>query len=190
MNNSNAARLTDPKSADPQSADFDIALRALDNFRIEIPSWGFANTGTRFGKFVQAAAAVTIEEKFSDAAEVNRLTGATPTLALHVLWDLPHGIADVPEVKSLENRFGIRAGSINPTSFRIRNTNLAPSAIPPPRSAGKLSTTSSTPSKSQKSLPPAMSPSGCPTAPTIPARKASASASAGLKKPSALLTTT
>jgi hypothetical protein len=34
-----------------------IAFEALDNFRIEIPSWGFANTGTRFGKFVQAAAA-------------------------------------------------------------------------------------------------------------------------------------
>ena len=38
---------------------------ALDSFRIEIPSWGFANTGTRFGKFVQAGAATTIEEKFA-----------------------------------------------------------------------------------------------------------------------------
>ena len=64
-------------------------FKALDSFQIEIPSWGFANTGTRFGKFVQAAAASTIEEKFADAAEVNRLTGATPTMALHVLWDLP-----------------------------------------------------------------------------------------------------
>ena len=35
--------------------------RALDGFRIEIPSWGFANTGTRFGKFVQAGAATTID---------------------------------------------------------------------------------------------------------------------------------
>jgi L-lactate dehydrogenase complex protein LldG len=67
-------------------------LQALDSFQIEIPSWGFANTGTRFGKFVQAAAASTIEEKFADAAEVNRLTGVTPTLALHVLWDLPNGL--------------------------------------------------------------------------------------------------
>ena len=63
--------------------------RALDAFAIEIPSWGFANTGTRFGKFAQAAAATNIEEKFADAAEVNRLTGATPTLALHVLWTCP-----------------------------------------------------------------------------------------------------
>ena len=48
-------------------------FQALDAFAIEIPSWGFANTGTRFGKFQQAAAATNIEEKFADAAEVNRL---------------------------------------------------------------------------------------------------------------------
>ncbi len=95
----------------------DIAFGVLDTFRIEIPSWGFANTGTRFGKFVQAAAASTIEEKFADAAEVNRLTGATPTLALHVLWDLPNGLKDVPEVKRLEQRFRTRSGSINPNLF-------------------------------------------------------------------------
>jgi L-rhamnose isomerase / sugar isomerase len=96
----------------------DLAFKALDAFPIEIPSWGFANTGTRFGKFLQAAAATTIEEKFSDAAEVNRLTGATPTLALHVLWDLPNGLRDVPEVRALERRFGIRSGSINPNLFQ------------------------------------------------------------------------
>jgi len=101
-----------------ESAIFDQAVQALDSFQIEIPSWGFANTGTRFGKFVQAAAASTIEEKFSDAAEVNRLTGSTPTLALHVLWDLPNGVDDVPQVKELERRFGIHAGSINPNLFQ------------------------------------------------------------------------
>ena len=101
-----------------ESAIFDLAVQALDSFQIEIPSWGFANTGTRFGKFAQAAAATTIEEKFADAAEVNNLTGATPTLALHVLWDLPNGVADVAEVKELERRFGIRSGSINPNLFQ------------------------------------------------------------------------
>ncbi len=100
------------------SATFDLASKALDAFQIEIPSWGFANTGTRFGKFVQAAAASTIEEKFADAAEVNRLTGVTPTLALHVLWDLPNGLNDVAEVKRLERKFGVRAGSINPNLFQ------------------------------------------------------------------------
>ena len=91
---------------------------ALDSFAIEIPSWGFANTGTRFGKFTQAAAATNIEEKFADAAEVNRLTGVTPTLALHVLWDLPKGVADAPKIKELEAKTGVRAGSINPNLFQ------------------------------------------------------------------------
>jgi len=91
---------------------------ALDAFAIEIPSWGFANTGTRFGKFTQAAAATNIEEKFADAAEVNRLTGVTPTLALHVLWDLPNGVADAPKIKALEAKTGVRAGSINPNLFQ------------------------------------------------------------------------
>src|SRR5580658_10714955 len=94
------------------------AFEELDGFQIEIPSWGFANTGTRFGKFLQPAAASTLEEKFADAAEVNLLTSATPTIALHVLWDLPNGIDDAPELKDLEQRFGIRAGSINPNLFQ------------------------------------------------------------------------
>lgn len=94
------------------------AIAKLDDFSIEIPSWGFANTGTRFGKFLQAGAATNLEEKFADAAQVHALTGVTPLLALHVLWDLPGGIADVPEVKRLARRYGIRPGSINPNLFQ------------------------------------------------------------------------
>ncbi|MGD0628635.1 MAG: TIM barrel protein [Terracidiphilus sp.] len=101
-----------------ESALFDRAAEILDAFQIEIPSWGFANTGTRFGKFLQPAAASTLEEKFADAAEVNRLTGSTPTLALHLLWDLPNGSNDVDQLKELEEHFGIRAGSINPNLFQ------------------------------------------------------------------------
>lgn len=91
---------------------------ALDNFRIEVPSWGFANTGTRFGKFVQGGAATTIEEKFADAAQVNALTGASPTIALHVLWDLSGGLADVSTIQALEKKYAIKAGSINPNLFQ------------------------------------------------------------------------
>src|SRR5712692_8077178 len=86
---------------------------ALDKFKIELPSWGFANTGTRFGKFIQSAAATSIEEKFSDAAQVHAATGACPTLALHVQWDLPNGLQDIPEVERLARQFSIRPGSIN-----------------------------------------------------------------------------
>ena len=94
-----------------------IAL-ALDSFQIELPSWGFANTGTRFGKFLQPAAAATIEEKFSDAGEVHRLTGVCPTIALHVLWDLPDGVADVANIGPLAEKFRVRPGSINPNVFQ------------------------------------------------------------------------
>src|SRR5579864_3929451 len=87
---------------------------ALDSFRIELPSWGFANTGTRFGKFLQPAAATTIDEKFSDAGEVHRLTGVCPTVALHVLWDFPNGAAVTETVPAMARKNGLRAGAINP----------------------------------------------------------------------------
>jgi L-rhamnose isomerase/sugar isomerase len=96
----------------------DCIHRALDSFRIELPSWGFANTGTRFGKYVQEAAATCIEEKFADAAEVHALTGACPSLALHVEWDLPNGAPDVDRIRALEARYAIRAGAINPNLFQ------------------------------------------------------------------------
>lgn len=91
---------------------------ALDRFEIELPSGGGANTGTRFGKFLQPAAASTIEEKFSDAGQVHRLTGVCPTVALHVPWDLPEGAGSVGGVKRLSERFGVRPGSINPNIFQ------------------------------------------------------------------------
>ncbi len=91
---------------------------ALDGFRIELPSWGFANTGTRFGKFLQPAAATTLEEKFSDAGQVHALTGVCPTVALHVLWDLPDGAASAADIARLSARHVVRAGSINPNLFQ------------------------------------------------------------------------
>ena len=101
-----------------------LICEALDTFQVEIPSWGFANTGTRFGKFLQAGAATSIEEKFADAGEVHRLTGACPTVALHVLWDLPHGIESASEVEILAERYGVRAGSINPNVFQDQEYKL------------------------------------------------------------------
>ena len=76
----------------------DAVVRALNHLRIELPSWGFANTGTRFGKFVQPGAATSTEEKFSDAGQVHLLTGVCPTVALHVLWDFPNGIQSAGEI--------------------------------------------------------------------------------------------
>ena len=103
--------------------------RALDGFAIELPSWGFANTGTRFGKFTQPAAAVTIEEKFSDAGQVHALTGACPTVALHVLWDLPEG-GDAAGIRELSRKSGVRPGSINPNLFQDQRYKFGSFANP------------------------------------------------------------
>ena len=91
---------------------------ALDSLAIEIPSWGFANTGTRFGKFIQPAAATTIEEKLMDAGIVNKLTGCCPSVAVHVLWDFPEGLKSTPDVIALAAKYGVRIGAINPNVFQ------------------------------------------------------------------------
>lgn len=94
------------------------AFRALDAFAIELPSWGFANTGTRFGKFIQPAAATTTAEKFADAGQVHRFTGCCPTVAVHVLWDFPEGLAGVEPLRAVAAEHGVAIGSINPNVFQ------------------------------------------------------------------------
>ena len=106
--------------------------RALDQFRIELPSWGFSNTGSRFGKFMQAAAATNLAEKFSDAGMVNQLTGACPTVALHVLWDLPNGLKDVAHVQEFAKQCGVTAGSINPNVFQGQEYKFGAAGNPDP----------------------------------------------------------
>src|SRR3954452_3672665 len=96
----------------------DKVFAALETFRIELPSWGFANTGTRFGKFIQPAAATTTEEKFSDAGQVHLLTGVCPTVALHVVGDRTSAIHEHIELKICASRYGVAPGSINPNLFQ------------------------------------------------------------------------
>src|SRR5215469_4391388 len=91
---------------------------ALDSFQIDLPSWGFANTGTRFGKYLQAAAAATIEEKLSDAGQVHAVTGVCPTVAVHVLWDFPEGPKQADCVVPIAARYGVRIGAVNPNVFQ------------------------------------------------------------------------
>ncbi len=106
--------------------------RALDQFKIELPSWGFANTGSRFGKFMQPAAATNLAEKFNDAGMVNQLTGACPTVALHAIWDLPNGLKDVPQVEELARKCGVAAGSINPNVFQGQEYKFGAAGNPDP----------------------------------------------------------
>lgn len=95
-----------------------IVLEALEQFRIELPSWGFANTGTRFGKFLQPGAATTIEEKLADAGQVHQFTGCCPSVAVHVLWDFPEGVRSAPQTVRLAEKYGVRIGAINPNVFQ------------------------------------------------------------------------
>ena len=88
----------------------------LDAFKIELPSWGFADSGTRFGKFFQDAAAITMEEKLADAGHVHKLTGACPTVAVHTLWDFNKNQA-LDDVRKIAQTHGVRIGTINPNVF-------------------------------------------------------------------------
>ncbi|MDB6076368.1 MAG: xylA 1 [Akkermansiaceae bacterium] len=109
----------------------ELIHRSLDAFRIEIPSWGFADTGTRFGKFHQPAAAIDLDDKLADASHVHRLTGCCPTIAVHVLWDFTPG-TDPGEVVRKAQALGIAIGSINPTLFQDQIYKWGSIASPDP----------------------------------------------------------
>jgi len=91
-------------------------VQRLRRLTVELPSWGFADTGTRFGKFTQDAAAIDLNDKLADAGAVHRFTGVTPTVAVHVLWDFPDGFD--PSVVKLAHRHGVRIGAVNPNLFQ------------------------------------------------------------------------
>ena len=59
----------------------------LKSQEIETPSWGYGNSGTRFGVFKQPGAARDVHERLSDAAQVHKMTGVCPGVALHIPWD-------------------------------------------------------------------------------------------------------
>lgn len=107
-------------------------FKALDDFTIELPSWGFADTGTRFGKFFQDAAASTTEEKFHDAGLVHALTGACPKVGVHVLWDFQSD-QDPREVRKMARAHGIQIGSINPNVFQDSHYKLGSFCSPQPK---------------------------------------------------------
>ncbi|HET8546907.1 MAG TPA: TIM barrel protein, partial [Bryobacteraceae bacterium] len=99
------------------SATAEKLFAALDRFAIELPSWAFANTGTRFGKFIQPSAATSLAEKLADAGQVHRHTGCCPSVAVHVLWDFSNGVADAEPARALAEQHGLRIGAVNPNTF-------------------------------------------------------------------------
>lgn len=87
----------------------------LDNLAIELPSWAFGNSGTRFKVFGTPGTPRTIEEKLADAATVHRLTGLAPAVALHIPWDT---VPDYAALARYAGDLGVRLGTVNSNTFQ------------------------------------------------------------------------
>ena len=82
---------------------------------IETPSWGYGNSGTRFGVFKQPGAARDVHERLSDAAQVHKVTGVCPGVALHIPWDK---VDDYDALGQEAAELGVCIGAINPNVFQ------------------------------------------------------------------------
>lgn len=92
----------------------DIA-RDLDRQAIELPSWAFGNSGTRFKVFAQQGVPRDPFEKIADAAQVHRYTGLSPSVALHIPWDR---VDDFDKLRAHGEDLGVRLGTINTNTFQ------------------------------------------------------------------------
>src|SRR6476469_6067086 len=92
----------------------DIAGR-LEPLAIEVPSWAYGNSGTRFKVFGSPGTPRTVEEKIADAATVHRFTGLAPSVALHIPWDL---VDDFAALGRYAEDQGVRLGTVNSNTFQ------------------------------------------------------------------------
>jgi L-rhamnose isomerase/sugar isomerase len=102
------------------------ALRAQE---IELPSWAFGNSGTRFKVFAQQGVPRNPEEKIEDAAVVHRLTGVAPSVALHIPWDK---VDDYAALSAFAKEQGVRLGAINSNVFQDDDYKLGSVTNPDP----------------------------------------------------------
>lgn len=87
----------------------------LEALAIEVPSWAYGNSGTRFKVFGSPGTPRTVEEKIADAATVHRFTGLTPSVALHIPWDM---VEDFSKLRLLAEDHGVTLGTINSNTFQ------------------------------------------------------------------------
>src|SRR5688572_8129445 len=87
----------------------------LDSLAIEVPSWAYGNSGTRFKVFGSPGTPRTVHEKLADAATVHRLTGLAPSVALHIPWDL---VDDFAALRTYAEDLGVAIGTINSNTFQ------------------------------------------------------------------------
>ncbi|PQZ97537.1 L-rhamnose isomerase [Arthrobacter sp. MYb224] len=90
-------------------------LTTLERLAIEVPSWAYGNSGTRFKVFGTPGTPRDAYEKIADAAQVNRLTGLAPAVALHIPWDK---VADFGSLRAHANGLGVELGTINSNTFQ------------------------------------------------------------------------
>jgi len=103
---------------------------AMTGINVEIPSWGFVNTGTRFRVFPQAGVPRTVFEKVDDAATVNRYTGIAGSVSLHIPWDK---VDDYAGLAAYAAERGLRIGGINSNTFQDEDYKLGSICNPDPR---------------------------------------------------------
>ncbi|HTG44829.1 MAG TPA: TIM barrel protein, partial [Verrucomicrobiae bacterium] len=84
-------------------------------FTVAVPSWGFRQGGTRFGRFPSQNEPESLEQKFFAAALVNDLTGITPRISLHIPWDLPERIRPT---RKLARQLGLGFDAMNSNTFQ------------------------------------------------------------------------
>ncbi len=94
---------------------FDDITPVLDRLAIEVPSWAYGNSGTRFKVFATPGTPRNPEEKIADAAKVHELTGLAPTVALHIPWDK---VDDYAALRRYANDLGVDLGTINSNTFQ------------------------------------------------------------------------
>ena len=117
------------------SAPNDTAVQDLvAGLEIETPSWGYADSGTRFGVFPQENGPRDIFERVDDAAEVHRLTGTAPAVALHFPWD---AVDDLRSLRAHIEARGMRPGAINPNLFQDPDYRLGSVTNPDPKVRAK-----------------------------------------------------
>ena len=91
------------------------AKRVLRDQQIELPSWAFGNSGTRFKVFPQPGVPRDPYEKIADAAQVHKYTGAAPSVALHIPWDR---VDDYAKLAAHAAELSVRIGAINSNLFQ------------------------------------------------------------------------
>src|SRR5438034_7274270 len=98
-----------------QNIDIDTVVEKIQQFTVETPSWGYGDSGTRFKVFHWPGAARTLREKLADAAQVQKVTGICPGVAIHIPWDRED---DWQAVKEYASALGLRIGAVNPNLFQ------------------------------------------------------------------------